>query len=305
MTIYISGATGYIGTQLVQKLLQRDDAILKTIGRSEGADIRWDLLDSEQEMRFEPGSVVVHLAGVSNENELSAETIHQINNKATRDLAKACKSSGISHFVFLSTCAVFSPSEQRISEVTSTGPQGPYGESKLRAEEGLAGIFSGTDTKVTVLRPSSVYGKESSAKQSTIASLESSVGRGRFLFLGEGANMKSFVHVTDVVRAIEHVVYPTGDAEETLEPSTYILSSQSMSTRALIDKLCSRLGGKKIRQLPLGPVLFLNKILLNTPVIAPKAVRIQNSLDKWISNFDIDGGKITKDTGFNYEGTLG
>lgn len=300
MIVYISGATGYIGSKLIESLNQHTCITVKTIGRSDQCDIYWDMSSNENNAVLEHGATFVHLAGVSNESEFSADEIDQLNRQATHDLAIMSRTSKANRFIFMSTCAVYSPSSEKITESTIAAPKGPYGTSKYRAEEDLKSVFNHTDTKLWILRPSSVYGLEIKPSQSTLGILRNLLKKRKFIFFGPGNNIKSFVHVNDVVNAIMHIIELGEDSLVQDSEKTYILSSESLKTSELINTLVEQGEHPIPFSIPLKFIQLLNNILLHTPIISTKAAKIQKTLNKWKSNFDIDGGKITKTTGFKY-----
>ena len=107
---------------------------------------------------------VVHVAGVVPKEGINAEDFYKINHRLTEDFAKKAKASGIKHFIYISSMAVYglgpqmSVTKGTVTEKTPCDPCSDYGKSKLLAEESLKELED-EDFNVTVIRVPSIYGK--------------------------------------------------------------------------------------------------------------------------------------------------
>lgn len=160
--IAITGATGFIGTHLVERLSQCGDMRLRLLvhlnlnfqpPRSSNLSIvRGDLLKSGTLDEFpETGCVVVNLAYLGGRPPKE-------NLAATENLLETCKRSKIKRLIHCSTAAVYGRvAADIITENTSGNPMGEYEVTKSRVEklilEKSAGAF-----EAVILRPTAVFG---------------------------------------------------------------------------------------------------------------------------------------------------
>jgi nucleoside-diphosphate-sugar epimerase len=102
--------------------------------------------------------VVIHLAGATRGR--STDDFDRINHGGTQQLVDACVQSGVRlrSFVYISSIAAAGPgaSEMPLTEDDAPNPVGPYGRSKLLAEQAV--LKANAYLPVTVLRPSAIYG---------------------------------------------------------------------------------------------------------------------------------------------------
>ena len=236
MRAVVTGGAGFIGSHVVDALLERGDEVhvidnLAT-GRREnlnGAatlhehDIREPLNGLFDEI--EP-DVVVHLAaqadvGTSVEKPtLDAE----VNVLGTLNVLEAARGNG-AQLVFSSTGgAIYGECERPAREDDPRRPGSPYGTSKLAGEEYLATWNRLHGTNHVVLRFANVYGPRQLAKLEggVVAIFNDRLRAGDAVTIfGDGEQTRDFVYVGDVVAAILAAIghdggtYNVGTGEET------------------------------------------------------------------------------------------
>ena len=85
----------------------------------------------------------------------------RLNRDATISLAKAAMKNGVSKFITLSSCSVYENSKiDLLTEEEVLFPESPYAVSKYKATQDLSQLFSGSQSKLYVLRPNLIYGKK-------------------------------------------------------------------------------------------------------------------------------------------------
>ncbi|GAA6207383.1 SDR family oxidoreductase [Cognatishimia sp. WU-CL00825] len=159
--IVVTGASGFIGTHVMQALVQAGEYPIglcrkPTNGLVHGFDLT-QLGDMSQVLTG--AKTVVHCAARvhTKEDPKTALADHRLANRdATADLLRQAETAGVQHFIFMSTVAVYGlqKSDQVIALDHPTDPNTPYGQAKLEAEE----ILAQSPLKTTILRVPLVYG---------------------------------------------------------------------------------------------------------------------------------------------------
>lgn len=213
MNILITGATGFIGRHLLQRLIEEGHHC-RCLARS-FANV--DSLFGHLQVELFEGDVTkpetlkdvgkgidtaYHLAAaghVASVSEQDYRAFFNLNVNGTRNIADACGKSGVRRFVhFSSTAAMGLIKLPKIDETVSCQPQTPYQKSKYQSE--LAALETGKKfgMEVIVFRPCMVYGPGGKGEFLKFCKL---VRKGLFLRVGLGRNLTPIVHVSDVVQA--------------------------------------------------------------------------------------------------------
>ncbi|WP_447979725.1 NAD-dependent epimerase/dehydratase family protein [Candidatus Nitrospira bockiana] len=171
--ILVTGAAGYIGCVLVNKLIDRgyrvraydklyygDEGLQSARGKIEivQGDLRW--FDAKV---LECVTGVVHLAGLSNDPTAHYNPIanYKINTVMTEVLAKSCKERKIKRFTFASTCSIYDlgleAEDVLKDEDSDVNPRAPYATSNYEAERILSHLMDDDFCPVS-LRQGTVYG---------------------------------------------------------------------------------------------------------------------------------------------------
>lgn len=146
--------------------------------------------------------VIVHLAGKAHALEErpgeEEESYRVITVEGTRKLLKAAKAHGVKRFVFASTVKVYPENPPEILDETApTGPETPYGKTKLEAEDLV--LRGGFVPEPVVLRFSMIYGGRETGN---MEKMEEAIRRNRFPPIPEFGNKRSMVHIDDAVQAL-------------------------------------------------------------------------------------------------------
>jgi nucleoside-diphosphate-sugar epimerase len=163
-------------------------------------DIR-DVSDSD----LQGFDVVIHLAALSNDplGEIDEKLTYEINYKASVKLAQIAKQSGVSQFLFSSSCSLYGNSGGNIlDENAPSNPQTPYGKSKILAEEGIRSLAD-KDFNPTYLRNATAFGYSPKLRFDLV--VNNLVGYAHTLneikILGDGMPWRPLIHVRDIARA--------------------------------------------------------------------------------------------------------
>ena len=208
MKVLVTGATGFIGSHLVEALLQKGYSVRCLLRKT--SDLKWlkglpiecvpgDCKDKASLMEAVKGiDQVFHLAGVT--KAVEENTYFEINGYGTDNLVHACieQNPRLQRFIYLSSQAAAGPSRNgcKKKESDQCEPVSPYGQSKRMGEE-FALAHSG-EVPLVILRPSAVYGPR---EKDIYAYFRLVSKRMKPCFTGQNPCL-SLVYVEDVVQAI-------------------------------------------------------------------------------------------------------
>jgi nucleoside-diphosphate-sugar epimerase len=205
MKILIIGGTGLISTAITRQLLERGDEVtLFNRGRTapripSGARI---LHGDRQD--FPAFETQIAAAGT-----FDAAIDMVCYHPAEAESALRALRSRTGHFIFCSTCSVYSRPASRypITEDESRNPIGSYGREKAACEDIFTAAHARAELKVTILRPAFTYGEgrglPSALKWGT-AFLDR-LRRGKpVISPGDGTALRAYCYMDDVARAFTH-----------------------------------------------------------------------------------------------------
>jgi dihydroflavonol-4-reductase len=204
--VLVTGATGFIGSHLVDALLVKGYEVSALV--RESSDLRWlkgkganfihgDLTGNEKLPSLDGFDHIFHLGGAT--RALRQIDFFRINRDGTEKLIDtACKIKGLKRFICLSsqTAAGPSPADRPQAEDDPPHPVSPYGESKLQAEKVV--LLCRDRFHVTILRPCAIYGP----RDTYMLELFKPISRGFLPSLGKGQMYFSFCYVEDLVQAL-------------------------------------------------------------------------------------------------------
>lgn len=212
MNILITGATGFIGSFIVEEALRRNMnvwvAVRSTSSRKYLTDERINFLmldfDDTQQMVTQMQGLrldyVVHAAGLT--KCVNPADFHRVNTEGTRHLVEALLElkMPLRRFVYLSSLSVCGAVCEKqpysnITEDTTPHPNTEYGKSKLQAEHYLGTV---KNLPYIVLRPTGVYGPRERDYFLMVKSICQHVD----FSVGFKPQVLTFIYVLDVVQAV-------------------------------------------------------------------------------------------------------
>ena len=228
MEILITGATGFVGSHVADRLLgsghtvralTRHSSSLKWLDGKPITTVQGNMLDADSLQEAVTGvDAVVHVAGVTAARDRNG--YFEGNQLATRALLEAVRkfNPGIKHFVQCSSLTAVGPSldGQPVSELTPPHPITAYGASKRAAEEECE--TARKDFPVTILRLAAVYGPRDTA----ILTFFQTVNKGLKPLIGMKDKRVNLVHVADVAQAVDLALTKPEAKNE-----TYMIGSES------------------------------------------------------------------------------
>lgn len=210
--ILITGASGFIGSFIVEEALKRGfetwAAVRKSSSRKYLNDSRIHFIELdlgnldklEKQLSGQQFDYVVHAAGVT--KCLHISDFFKVNTEGTANLALALRrqNTGLRRFVYLSSLSVMGPAREQEphTEITAADkacPDTAYGKSKLESEQRLEAIKG---FPFIVLRPTGVYGP----REKDYFMMAQSISRHVDFAVGYRPQHLTFIYVMDVVLAV-------------------------------------------------------------------------------------------------------
>ena len=220
--VLVTGAGGYIGTQLVRDLVANNHQVValdryffgmepmkEFIGNKNVAIVKQDIRDVT-EKDFDGVDAVCDLACLSNDpaGEMDPELTYQINRDGRIHVAKTAKKAGVAKYIISSSCSVYGKGEEeQLTEESETNPISVYAKSTLQAEQENLGLVD-KNFSVTALRNATVFGKSTRMRFDLVVNLMtlSAYQSGRIIVMGGGTQWRPLVHVKDVSKAFKLVI---------------------------------------------------------------------------------------------------
>lgn len=204
MKTIVTGSSGFIGSRLCYFLRQQGHSVIK-VSRTAKLNSQTDLICDLETNKLNDGTMsgvntIFHLAGYSHDlsnPEKSRKKYIKLNIDATKNLAIQASKEGVKTFIFVSSVKAGSSDATR--DDSEEKPEGIYGETKRKAELELIELSKHTDMKIFIIRPSLVYGPEI---KGNLLSMKRAIQAGWFPPLPKIKNVRSMIHVDDLVRAM-------------------------------------------------------------------------------------------------------
>lgn len=285
MKILITGVHGFVGTNLVKALSKEHTIygldIVSPLKEGVRFTFSWDFLDKPDEIPAV--DAIIHLAGKAHDtkNQCAANVYFKVNTELTKKIYDYYLKSKAKKFIFFSSvkAAADRVEGEYVDENVVPSPKGPYGESKIAAEDYIRSkederIKAGKETYI--LRPCMIHGP---GNKGNLNLLYGVVKKGIPWPLGAFENKRTFTSIDNLCFIIK------GLLTENVESGIYnINDDEAVSTNELIDIICSAMGKKAhIWRIPRGLMEGVAKIggALHLPL---NAERLQKLTENYVSS---------------------
>jgi nucleoside-diphosphate-sugar epimerase len=273
MSIYITGASGFVGKNLVE-YFKYSKTIVKATRNSP--------IEIEEQ-------VVIHLAGKAHDlkNVSTPDEYYKVNTELTNEIFDAFLASKAKLFITLSSVkAVADGIEGELSEDVIPNPTTHYGKSKLLAEQYILSQSIPEGKRVYILRPCMIHGPGNKGNLNLLYSL---VSKGLPWPLGLFENSRSYLSIENLCFIIKELI----DREDIPSGIYNIADDVSLSTNEVIRLIGELKGGKaKILRLNKSFVSFLAQLgtLMKFPFNSER-------LSKLTESYMVSNDKIRKALG--------
>ena len=246
MNILITGAYGFVGTNLINNLKIKHNLYGLDIVRPTREGVLktfcWKDIDPESfPLQTLPQfDAIIHLAGKAHDtkNQSAAQSYFDINTGLTQKIFDFFLESSAKKFIFFSSvkAAADSVVGDMLTEDVIPAPVGAYGESKIKAEEYIKEHleYSTTEKQVYILRPCMIHGPRNKGNLNLLYNV---VKKGIPWPLGDFDNRRSFTSIDNLCYVIEGLLnqdVPTG--------IYHMGDDEALSTNELIAIMCEAMG---------------------------------------------------------------
>ena len=292
MKLLITGIHGFVGSNLVSALSRDMDIYgLDIIApQKEGIVQTFSWNDLEQE-KIPEVDAIIHLAGKAHDtkNKSTADVYFKVNTELTQKIFDYFLLSSAKKFIFFSSvkaAADFVPGKILTEDVTPA-PVGPYGESKIKAEEYILSKDVPEGKSVYILRPCMIHGP---GNKGNLNLLYNVVRKGIPWPLGAFDNKRTFTSIDNLTFVIRNLI------EKSVPSGIYHMADdEAISTNHLIEIICSSIGHKAhIWRLNRSFITFCAKLgtILHLPLN-------EDRLHKLTENYVVSNNKIKRALGID------
>ena len=289
MRFIITGGSGFVGRHLIRKLhtlfpkteihnidINQSDEL---VGFSIYHDIDISDKSSFSSFKFDDDDVVFHLAAHIFHSQTPYRTkrtkyFDKLNVGGTKNLLDCMKQNNVRRLAFLSTCMVYGVPKEKIIKTNHTlNPNGPYGSTKIIAEELIKEFGQQENNRVLIFRPGLIVGP---GRFGLLGKLSFLVKNNLPIpMIGSGMNRYQFISIYDCVDALIQFInldFPSG---------TYNLGSKNPPIiKDLLNSLIEFAGSKSFL-MPTwgyGAKIILNLLdMLNLTLMYPEQFLLADS----------------------------
>jgi UDP-glucuronate 4-epimerase len=271
MKILVTGAAGFIGSHLCERLLQspQNEVIgidvflpygtsrpirernLQNLHHSKRFTfVEEDLLQVDWDTLLEGVDIIYHLAGVPGVRSSWGQdfTLYVTNNIiVTQRLLEASVKFPIKKFIYTSTSSVYGQKDGKVTETSEPTPLSPYGVTKLSGEHLCRVFYQNDGLPITILRLFTVYGPRQRPDMAFHKFIKQTLTNGTIEIYGDGKQTRDFTYISDCVEAIASAATSLDIVGETIniggKERASLLTCLSILEEALGQKLKCRYTG--------------------------------------------------------------
>ena len=253
-TYLVTGAAGFIGSALAQKIINIGHNVVSIDNLSTGNEsnipkgvdfIKGDcqsveIINKLKNYKFE---AIFHMAGQSSGEISFEDPVYdlQTNTQSTLLLLKLCKETGCSTFIYASTMSVYGDHDNLpVSENDSCKPKSFYAVGKLASENYLK-LYSEKNLRTTALRFFNVYGPGqnlTNMKQGMVSIFLSMALKNKQIKVkGDPNRFRDFIYIDDLVDAVWKSVNRNGLNFEVIN----LCSGTKTKVKEVVENICNNI----------------------------------------------------------------
>ena len=215
-TILISGGAGYLGTELTINLLRNYKVIVydvlyfpwllknkKKIKNYKNLKFIKKNINDVKKKDFDGVDIVCDLNGISNDpsSEINSRHTWKINYFGRLKFAEMAKKSGVSRYIFNSTCSVYGFNRKKVFESSKKNPISTYAKANYKAERKIF-CLKNRKFKVNALRNSTLYGFSNTMRLDLVINIFvlNLMNQKKIFVDGDGNQYRPFISINDICK---------------------------------------------------------------------------------------------------------
>ena len=220
--IVVTGGAGFLGSHLVDKLIQEGEEVIviDNLFRGQTENIehhipnkKFTLLNDEIQNKtkindaLHLADAVIHFASISSvfRSIVEPEIVNTINVTGTLNMLNLCIKEEVQCFIFASSAAVYGGDRNRpLQENDSLHPLSPFAASKIAGEAYCKAYSETYGLNTIILRFMNIYGPRITKVYRRVCSkfAEATIRNEPLVIVGDGKQTRDFTYVTDAINAI-------------------------------------------------------------------------------------------------------
>lgn len=246
MKVLVTGASGFVGSWLVERLMAEGHEVRtlqrsrESVSRSKAEVYVGDVTDFESlKPAIKGAQVIFHLAGLVAYSRSEREAMDRVNVQGTENVVKASILHGVQRLVHFSSVAAIGASfdQKPLNEGSAYNLQRlnlGYFESKRKAEEIVRQAVERKELEAVIVNPSTIYGPGDMKKPSRKTQAKVALGQFPF-YTGGGVSVVGIENLMDAVIA----AWKKGRSGQ-----RYILSGENITIQKLFQLIAEAAGVK-------------------------------------------------------------
>lgn len=235
MNILVLGGCGYIGTNLVNKLLENKKNNIEVIDtqwfgnyhkKNKRLKIIKDDIRNIKKYSLKKFKTIVHLANIANDPavELSPELSWNVNVLSTKFIIEKAIKDGVKNFIFASSGSVYGlKKEKKVTEELDLNPISTYNKTKMIAERVLLSYKD--RIKIFCVRPATVCGVSPRMRYDvSVNMLTLQALKDKIINVHGGYQIRPNIHINDMVNLMCHFI-----KKNNVKPGIYNAGFENMS----------------------------------------------------------------------------
>ena len=215
MRAFVTGATGFIGSHLVSRLVAKGWRVRVLVRKSSSGRslikknievVVGDLTDQQAvQTGISNADVIFNVAAALPYHRASVQTYWATNVEGVKNILEACKGKTIKRIIHISTVGIYgSTTKKGADERTKPNPTDVYAQTKLHAEKLITEYSAQFKLPTTIIRPTIGYGPGDT--RPVFLSLFKFIRRGLFIPIGRGDNFFHTIYIDNLIDALLLVV---------------------------------------------------------------------------------------------------
>jgi nucleoside-diphosphate-sugar epimerase len=242
MTVLVTGGAGFLGSHLVELLLEAGECPRVLVRPGEHVTGEVDIHRGDV---THPATLTAAMRGADCVLHCAARTgpwgpagdYERVNVRALETLVRTALAAGVRRVVHVSSITVHGNDVRGAADETAPLREepNPYSRSKLAGERLLERMIRERAAPVTIVRPGWIYGP---GDRASFGRLAAKVASGRMLVIGDGSNHLPLIYVRDVARGI----LLAAEAEQAVGRSYLLVNDEPVTQRDFLDAIAAELG---------------------------------------------------------------